>query len=502
MKKIISTLLILAIMSSFVIISSADTLPELIFDMDLSGCSEGSINVSDASGNSSITSIAPISAARTPEFGMTEQGTPYLIFDTAGNTTARGASIDVKFDDLTIPDKDQLTFEAWICDVNSDNRISDEHNGYKYVWSFGQRAGSVVELDACFKKINENNYMTFNTYKISNTVTKTYTANETGLNQYRGQWMHLAITVDWSKMDNSTLYKCEVNFYINGTHVKTMTQDSITRLKYKENYGKTVLSIGNCANADWRSTNSSFTGYIADFKLYDGLLTAKQINDEYHAEGSGYFDPVSAEHTLSDYKYGDKTFDISFDGDIKTDTLGNAFVKDSDGNTLQTEFQSYDEETRTATYSINNYPKPGAEYTVSVEGIRDGTGFLLKDTELSATIEDYRTELAMPAEVVYRDADGEVTTDADKMVTMDVSASVESKGTEPLDFYIGVIACDSENRALSMKVSEAVSTQDNPNAVVQITDLPIVKDSTLTYAIWCSAEDGRSWPVTPVTALD
>ncbi len=496
MKKIISTLLILAIMSSFAIISSADTMPELIFDMDLSGCSEGSINVSDASGNSSITSVAPPSAARTPGFGMTEQGTPYLIFDTAGNTTAKASSIDVRFSDLTVPDKDELTFEAWICDVNSDNRKD------KYVWSFGQKAGSVVDLDARLKLIGEDTYMTFNTYKISNSVTKTYTANETGLNQYRGQWMHLAVTVDWSKMENSTLYKCEVNFYINGTHVKTMTQDSITRLKYNQSYSYAVLSIGNSANSDAWSADATFPGYIADFKLYDGLLTAKQINDEYLAEGSGYIDPVSAQHTLSDYKYGDKTFDISFDGDIKTDTLGNAFVKDSDGNTLQTEFLSYDEDTMTATYNLNEYPKPGAEYIVSVEGIRDGTGFLLKDAELSATIEDYRTEIAMPAEVVYRDADGEVTTDADKMVTMDVSASVESKGTEPLDFYISVITCDSENRALSMKVSEAVSTQDNPNAVVQITDLPIVKDSTLTYAIWCSAEDGRSWPVTPVTALD
>ncbi|MBQ7109516.1 MAG: carbohydrate-binding protein [Clostridia bacterium] len=281
---------------------------DLIFDMDLSGCSAEKIAVADESGSGKVSKITygNGSTGETPGYAITEQGTPYLIFDTKGNTAAKNGSVNVGLTDKTLLDADELSISAWVYDANSATRQS------KHIFGFGTGLSTNVEWSSLLRQVTTG---TFLAVRIEGNAANG--AGNLGNNQFhigswtdaeRDAWKHVAITKKWTYTDEETgqgYYT--VNTYVDGEKLSSYnnkntdtdsTRETIRR-KYSDDRDIVVLEIGGNGGSD---ANATFAGYIADFKLYDGLLTDTEVKSEYYTTKDGFYDvePDSSDETTEE----------------------------------------------------------------------------------------------------------------------------------------------------------------------------------------------------------
>lgn len=494
MKKLTSLLLILTLVSSCVAFTaSADELPGLLFDMDLSECSEGNIDVLDSSGSTSVSGIAPADKTNPPGYGTTGQNTPYLVIDPKGNTGGRKSSVFVTFSD-TIPDRDYLTFTTWVCDVNSANRTLGSNDRNSVFGFQNGGGGSVSDLNLHYYPSGSDLYLNVN-YSKTGAGGGAFVAGSHGMIQHREQWTHIAVVIKWSaNAANSAKSDCEISYYINGTLAQTVTKSAVTRVMWNDvsDYKNhpPVLGIGGIGTT---RSSSNFSGYIADLKIYDGVLTAEQINAEYIAEGSGYIDPVDVEgSSLEAYSRADEEFTLTFDGAVDAATLEDVALYMGD-TPVQISYISYDVSSKTATYTLHEYLAPG-EYTLDVSEVKSQYGFGLQNSTKTVVI-DYESEISVgDPEVVY--------TGEEDSRAAEVSVDVNNGSDSSLTFYLGLVIYDDDGRGIRMPVSEGVSVAARGDGELKVSCDDAASVQGASIIIWCVTEEGVSYPVGTVTPLN
>ena len=190
-----------------------DTDSTLVFDMDLSLCSDSAIIVADESGNNKVGTITyglADQAKNAPTYGVTEQGTPYLVFYAADATAAEGTTIgsravNVPITDTSVYDADEMTISAWVYSDNNTNAVKG------YLFSFGE-AGSITSWAYSIRHSNGKMLNTmFNSdgngapasepqLTDDTLATPSYVWNTDKCNA----WKHVTVTRKWTKTADAT----------------------------------------------------------------------------------------------------------------------------------------------------------------------------------------------------------------------------------------------------------------------------------------------------------
>lgn len=319
--------------------------PELIFDMGLSETSEGTFEVVDESSSGKVSSITygNGTTGEKPGYAVTQQDTPYLVFDTKDNTDAKNGSVNINLTDKTIPDADELSVSAWIYDANSANRSS------KYIFGFGTGADTNPEWTTLIRKASiEHIGVTAEGSSLKDGNTPINIGNNklnlgTWADSYKNAWKHFVVTKKWTTTDEVTGkgYYTIVT-YLNGEKLSSYSNSADDKQKIRQKYSDTretaVLEIGGDGGS---AANTAFAGYIADFRLYDGLLTEQEVKSVYYTTKNGFYDdetPDSDETTEGDGTLADpypKQSTVNYFGFLKDDDgISDIYVNKHEGGEI------------------------------------------------------------------------------------------------------------------------------------------------------------------------
>ncbi|MBQ7109515.1 MAG: Ig-like domain-containing protein [Clostridia bacterium] len=502
MKKILALLLAAALVASCTIVSyAADDMPELIFDMDLSGCSASTIAVTDSSGSGKTGTITYGNAGTEakPGYGINEYGTPYLVLDEAGNTTAKNGTINVPLTDATILDSDGLSISTWIYDANSAKRDS------KYIFGFGTGADTNMEWATNLRKTGSGTFVGVRIEGTSlkdgdtaiNIGTNPYSVG-TWIDTYKDSWKHLVITKQWTTTNASTGkgYYTIVT-YLDGTRLASYTnsKDDTTqkiRQKYSDTRNTAVLEIGGDGG---NTADKTFAGYIADFKLYNGVLTETQVKSEYIATGTGYLPTVTATHSLTSLGRSDSEFTVTFDGAVDKETLKTGVtITDAEEGEIHTAFKSYDEISKVATFSIFDYLEAGATYTLNLPGVRDTNGFALSQTKLTFTAKNESEATISAPSITYKNSEG-TEVDAAVATTADIAATVTNTSEETLTYFLSLSIKDTAGGAYKMDVSAPLTLTAGASNELTLNATGLIPGGSVVTRIWCMTEGGKFYPL-------
>jgi len=312
MKKIMAVMLILCmaltILPMGISVGATETetssTPTLIFDMTISGDATMGATVTDGSNSGktgAITYGLNDQANNAPTYGATEQGTPYLNFKTAADssvTNVGNRAVNVAITDTTVYDADEMTISAWVYSDNNTNAVkgylfSFGESGNTTSWAYSIRHSNGVMMNTMFKSdgagapANEYNITDSN---LTNTAYVWPTARQNA-------WKHVTITRKWTQTAAATESTKEtgyytVNLFVDGVAAGSYTQADGERQTYADAFGgenAVKLAIGNTAGL----SGIAYGGKIADFKLYTGILTTDAMLADYNATYDDFYGEVT-----------------------------------------------------------------------------------------------------------------------------------------------------------------------------------------------------------------
>lgn len=449
MKKIISLCLTFILIAGTIgtVAYADETMPDLLFDLDIQVAGDGTYTLKDAStsannkagnvniiygtGKTSDENLKPI-------LGENSYGTDYIQFgdfDDAGKVinTDRPVQVDLGTERNTdggandsYANKDGLTFETWV-------NLKDVEN-YITAWSWksffsltGKRSGSLhQDVKGAMQPtldINPTVSPKTMTIEMRTDITETkWTAGEVNadyVGSHKGntnqtkiasssnlfdtmtgdKWAHMVFVRKWTPYEpakeGTYTGKWNYDIYVNGTNVGTLEKDTEERVDYNNvsyangwiDYDTLLLGRGAIG------TSSNLVVQMADFKLYDGALTEAQVVKAYEATRAGFMDvpDVTAETIEALSKLGrddvGNTFEVEFTSAVKATTVvaDSIHIEDEFGNKVATEFVSYDEGTYTATLKLIDYFAYGREYKLCLPGVKDLAGSAVGRTEIPFT---------------------------------------------------------------------------------------------------------------------
>lgn len=450
MKKLISLCLtFILIVGCIGTVAYAETMPNLLFDLDIqvTDMDAGTYIIKDAStsANNKAGKVKIIYGQDTtsdetlkPILGKNSYGTHYVQFgdfDDAGKAinTDRPMQVDLGTDRNTdggtndsYANRDGLTFEMWV-------NLKDIEN-YITAWSWksffaltGKRSGSLHQDVKGAQQptfdINPTVSPKTMTIEMRTDITENkYTsgANEEYIGSFMGntnqtklasssnifdamtgdKWVHMAYVRKWTPYEpakeGTYTGKWNYDIYVNGTNVGSLEKDTVERVDYNNvsyanawiDYDTLLLGRGNKA-----TSNNGIVVQMADFKLYDGALTAEQVVKAYEATRAGFMDvPDVTDGTIEKLSKLGKddvgaTFEVEFTSPVKAATVvdGSILIKDEKGNEVTTKFVSYDEGANKATLKLIDYFAYGREYKLCLPSVKDLAGSAVGRTEIPFT---------------------------------------------------------------------------------------------------------------------
>lgn len=218
--------------------------------------------------------------------------------------------------ELDIANKDALTFETWIR-PNRNPNVTGTKTDYNRVFSFGSARG--IEGVTTENRLFEFVWMVRNTSSggprfendlensDTNDRTSFYNVTESGttnaqpieyMEEFEEKWMHLVLTREWKEV-TAPVYDESGNvttagtgtwtnkIFINGAYrgsVTSGTTEEKTIVPTSVTDPMNHLCIGGLTGAA-----EAFRGDIAEFKMYDGVLTEDTVRASYQAKRDTYF---------------------------------------------------------------------------------------------------------------------------------------------------------------------------------------------------------------------
>jgi len=448
------------------------------------------------SGKTGTITYGNAGTTETPGYGENEYGTPYLALDTAGNTTAKNGTINVPLTDATILDADGLSISAWIYDANSNKRDS------KFIFGFGTGADTNMEWATNLRKVSSGTFFGVRIEGTSlkdgdksiNIGTNPYSVGQ-WVDSYKDSWKHLVITKQWTTTNASTNegYYTIVT-YLDGAKLASYTNNKtpMIRQKYSDTRNTAVLEIGGDGG---NTADKTFAGYIADFKLYNGVLTETQVKSEYIATGAGYLPTVTATHSLTSLGRSDSEFTVTFDGAVDKETLKTGVtITDAEEGEIHIAFKSYDEISKVATFSIFDYLEAGATYTLNLPGVRDTNGFALSQTKLTFTAKNESEATITAPSIVYKDGSGNAVSAA-VATTADIAATVTNTSEETLTYFLSLSIKDTAGGAYKMDVSAPLTLTAGASDDLTLNATGLIPGGAVVTRIWCKTEGGKFYPL-------
>ena len=261
MKKLLSLLVVLSLITSLVPYAVFADDEKLLFDMDLSAYNSETKIITNAVADNTTTSI---SVTGTPVVGKINN-TPYIQF--SGDVNNKNA-VDVI--DTSFALKNELTFEFWMKDNKNDGQdeilmLNTSEDTFENIYSafYVQGINGKLYCKPGGPGIKKNNAA----WELTPDVT-----------QYENKWTHYVITRSFNSETGWS-----ANLYINGALAASDTNALISR--YVESTAFTRLTVGNN-----RGCTYICDAAISGLKVYNSILSADSVAAKYNASCDNYVD--------------------------------------------------------------------------------------------------------------------------------------------------------------------------------------------------------------------
>ena len=261
MKKLLSLLVVLSLITSLVPYAVFADDEKLLFDMDLSAYNSETKIITNAVADNTTTSI---SVTGTPVVGKINN-TPYIQF--SGDVNNKNA-VDVI--DTSFALKNELTFEFWMKDNKNDGQdeilmLNTSEDTFDNIYSafYVQGINGKLYCKPGGPGIKKNNAA----WELTPDVT-----------QYENKWTHYVITRSFNSETGWS-----ANLYINGALAASDTNALISR--YVESTAFTRLTVGNN-----RGCTYICDAAISGLKVYNSILSADSVAAKYNASCDNYVD--------------------------------------------------------------------------------------------------------------------------------------------------------------------------------------------------------------------
>lgn len=314
--------LIFGTITSGSIVFATDSVPEPIFDLDLSAYNETSKTVKSKA-SAAITSIGVYGS---PTLGKVNDK-PYLTFATSGATLNQNR---IMVNDDSFIDQKELTFEFWARDNNSQNQ-------YSAIFSLAN-SSSNNDIVYIADMISYDKYI----FKPSGELTggsAQAEAHNYSTQNARGNWSHYVLT---RKYDTQTS-KYIQNFYLNGDlqTATSVSNEGVFKAWNDRNFAQTnkdmFLTIGNLG-----TSSRSFVGDIAEFRVYSKILTDEQIVSIYDGKKDDFIEFADTMELASVSIQGDTIsaesgeITLQFNNYVDAETVeGSINILNADGTELK-----------------------------------------------------------------------------------------------------------------------------------------------------------------------
>ena len=295
MRKIISSILIIAVMVCQMSIPALAADDGLIFELDLSACTASSMTVKNkvtnsASGITLGSSTESGSSGTGPilkEFENAEGGTTkYLCFTNPENNAAAGTYgvLDLTGDAVSaMENQDELTMEFWL---NTNKGNGSVKSGRLFQWT----KGSTVLME---------NYINGSTEQFQwRPFVGADSEMKVGISSQVDSWHHYVLTRKW----NTTTSKYDISLYCDGAYSTNAGGTVLNNVSYGSQATETdsKLTLGGRNYG----TGNVYGGSIGAFRVYNKVLSASEIANKYNTEKTAYavpLDPIMVDEDFEDY---------------------------------------------------------------------------------------------------------------------------------------------------------------------------------------------------------
>lgn len=510
MRKLIGLILTISMLAGIVTIpavaqtDSSDTEPTLIFDMDLSACSDGTIAVKSKAdslhldGDITYGRIYDSLGTALPVYGKNEFNSPYLTFGTIEDGAYKNGErrVNIPLKDTEIANAESLTVTTWArIDADSSNNAKN-----KSLFGLGPEV-----------KIKQDNFMeAYSVLFTASTVgiypERTYVkyANDTTRKgevgasamwtDYGDKWAHYAFVRTWKPADEEDYFGpgvWEVTTYINGAMaatgtvaLKTKTGDpdefknrtDFTKMYANDSATETtpydLLVIGATPNGE---SSRAFVGDVSTFKFYEGKLSAADIEDEYLETRGGYMELTDAEIVQSN-----GGFDITFEDGVEAAAIPGAISVWRGDTLIKTNVTAgtvVDGYTTSARIDFEDRLGYSEEYIVKIEKT-------LVDTSGNSLKQMKKTIVSSPHPI------GEATVTGTIGGTVKVEMPIAG-ATAGERFDIGLLVLNSEGRIIDFK-SDSETVGEGGGASLSVSITAATSGCTVRAIAWrVDAQKGR-----------
>lgn len=441
--------------------------PKVIFDMDLTGSTTDDIVITDKSGAGEVSEIKYHDPDKVPEFAK-DGDIAYLSFgvleDGAISSESLGRGVKAVMKKRDWMNKVGLTFEMWARrDAGTaELALYDRPMGFgvsskTYYTSSNAFDVKIAKNQAWVGRDSSNDKAD---WRNSSYEPKMFSDTS---------WAHFVITREWTPDVDTAPFGAGTwvsNIYRNGKLIDTITTSRALRNDYTSDTLSLMdsISIGNST-----AENKPFLGDIAEFRMYDGTLDAEGAGKAFTDTREKYMNVTDIySHTLEGIGRDTTDFSITFSGEVDINSLSaenGIYIKDENDNVISAEYKSYNEGTKTAVYSLVDYPRYGEQYSLRIPGIKDMTGFGLRRSSVNFTTAA-RTDISVTAPTFTNSSNAPVTS-IDGQVDIKVKTTIKDLSGHGTKATLAVLVMDSSGRIVKMYSSATTE------ALANGTEIPI-----------------------------
>ncbi len=367
MKKLLSLLAVFCLILSLAPIGALAATPAatLLFDLSLEGSTAELAAVSNKVTTDKITEVNTneLQAAtdgNLPIYKTEADGAiEYLTFAYLDNTSTianKGSQINVIFAENDFGNGNAFTYEMWARPTS--------YTAWSSMFALGGQGGVNEGLTM---RMTQTGFYSF--YPDMLTAPTTARLDSSSATSHMNTWNHYVVTQVWDS--ENTKWDCAI--YVNGKEFAAKSIDVDERTDYLTKRGRApwwnTFVIGNVIG---NNKNKAFEGDIAEFRIYEGALTAAEASAEYEDTKATYEEPEVVIPPMPD--------GLIFDMDISGSSAGNIVVTDT-SNASQVK-------------AITPY---GASNTAPIFGSEDGVDYLSFTTigEDGTTLSNRKSKIAV-----------------------------------------------------------------------------------------------------------
>lgn len=514
MKRYLISLLIIFVFVNFTIIplcvsaSNEDVEPVLLFDMDLSDCTEESPKQIKDAANLTGTTIQygvspganqdPVDVPTIDEFEVNGKTTKFITFGRVEDNTYvnTNSQLLVTLADSNPMAYDGLSFEFWV-----KGELNTEKANNKRLFALGGMSGySTVQRVRPAIQVQEKSKKDeffLDSYRGSNIVVHDGGGTNELTSYTRTEGWHHCVYSFWKETcttDESTGITTGtwgVRLVVDGVTVKsvitgTRTFTDYSKMKMPEAEGGAsvpfnVLAIGGGAHGEGKC---AYAGSFGSFKLYAGELSEEQAKKHYLDSCENFQELAVATGNMENVTRENLNFDIRFTDQINTETLSNIKILDEKGQVIKSTYKSYDETDNIASFVLNDYLIPDNNYEVCFEQVMDKIGRPISTQTINFVAKSNSRRKVVINEPIYRDSSNEIVSDLITGGSVEIKIDVQSVSGETITFGAAMMIYDSTGTIVRVVPTEAVDVNSTDSITLKNGELQLHSDYTIKIFVW------------------